>query len=159
MTSRISVYRALVLACAAFVFLPAPLRAQPAGAGPRTIEIKATENMKYDVTAITAKPGEPLRVRLIGVGTMPKMVMSHNFVLLKSTANAKAFAEKAATANATGYIPPDLKPQIIIATALIGGGEKTEITFKAPAAPGKYPYLCTFPGHFLSGMAGVLTVK
>ena len=159
MTPRLAVSRALVLVCAAFALSPAPLVAQTAAAGPRTIEIKATEQMKYDVTTITAKPGESLRVRLVAVGTMPKAVMSHNFVLLKSTANAKAFAEKAATAYATGYIPPDLKPQIIIASALIGGGEKVEITFKAPMAPGKYPYLCSFPGHFLAGMTGVLTVK
>lgn len=157
MKPLVSTFLALAVACAASMS-SSPVLAQAAG-GPRTIEIKASEQMKYDVTAITAKPGEALRVRLIAIGTMPKMVMSHNFVLLKSTANAKAFAEKAAMANTTGYMPPDLKPQVIIASTLIGAGEKTEVMFKAPTAPGKYTYLCTFPGHFLAGMTGVLTVK
>jgi len=160
MRSTVRLFLALAVAGAASTSVSAPLLAQQkAAAGPRTIEIKATEAMKYDVTTIAAKPGESLRVRLTGVGTMPKAVMSHNFVLLKSSANAKAFAEKSAGAFATGYIAPELKPQIIIASALIGGGERTEVTFKAPTAPGKYPYLCSFPGHFLAGMTGILTVK
>jgi azurin len=161
MKPTVRVFLALGIACATVFSSPALLLAQKAAApaGPRTIEIKASDTMKFDVTTITAKPGEPIRVRLIAVGTLPKIAMSHNFVLLKSTANAKAFAEKAMTANTTGYIPADLKPQIIIASALIGGGEKTEVSFKAPTAPGKYPYLCTFPGHFQAGMTGVLVVK
>jgi len=28
-----------------------------------------------------------------------------------------------------------------------------------PAAPGSYPYVCTFPGHFVAGMKGNLVVK
>jgi plastocyanin len=32
-------------------------------------------------------------------------------------------------------------------------------SFGAPAKPGSYTYLCTFPGHFVAGMKGVLVVK
>jgi uncharacterized cupredoxin-like copper-binding protein len=28
-----------------------------------------------------------------------------------------------------------------------------------PKAPGSYPYVCTFPGHFQAGMRGTLEVK
>src|SRR5262249_19939607 len=92
---------ALVMSAAS----PARLAAQNApAAGPRTIEIKASDAMKYDVTTIQAKPGELLRVRLSAAGTIPKMVMSHNFVLLKKGSNPQTFAEKSATANTTGYI-------------------------------------------------------
>lgn len=138
---------------------PARLAAQKAAAGPRTIELKASDAMKYDVTTIQAKPGEQLRVRLSAAGTIPKIVMSHNFVLLKKGSSAQTFAEKSATANTTGYIAPELKPQILASTSLIGNGEKAEVTFKAPTVPGRYDYLCTFPGHFLAGMKGVLIVK
>ena len=138
---------------------PARLAAQKAVAGPRTIELKASDAMKYDVTTIQAKPGEQLRVRLSAAGTIPKIVMSHNFVLLKKGSSAQTFAEKSATANTTGYIAPELKPQILASTSLIGNGEKAEVTFKAPTVPGRYDYLCTFPGHFLAGMKGVLIVK
>ena len=44
-------------------------------------------------------------------------------------------------------------------TALAGAGESVEITFKAPAKPGTYTFVCSFPGHFALGMRGTLTVK
>jgi azurin len=27
--------------------------------------------------------------------------------------------------------------------------EQFAISFRAPTAPGRYPYLCTFPGHWM----------
>jgi azurin len=146
------------LAAVALISLPARSAAQTA-AGPRTIEIKASDNMKYDVTTIQAKRGELLRVRLIGAGTMPKIAMSHNFILLKKGVDAKAFADKAISARATAYVPPELTSQVIVASSVIGNGEKTEVNFKAPSVPGRYEYICTFPGHFAVGMKGVLIVK
>jgi len=99
-------------------------------------------------------------VRLKGVGTMPKMAMSHNFVLLNAGADATAFANDSVMAAATAYIPAAKKAQVIAHTAtMVGGGETADVTFKAPTKPGAYTYLCSFPGHFLAGMKGTLTVK
>jgi azurin len=83
---------------------------------------------------------------------MPKNIMAHNFVVLKKTADVNAFVTNANTANTTGYMPPDLKIQVIASSGLSGNGETTEVTFKSPAAAGSYPYLCTFPGHHAAGM-------
>jgi azurin len=135
-----------------------PAKTAPAGAV-RTIDIVGTDDMKYDLTTITAKRGEQLRVRLISKGTLPKIAMAHNFVLLKLGANQIKFSEAAAQARATDFIPPDMKAQVIANTALAGPGETVEVTFKVPAAAGKYPYMCTFPGHFAAGMRGTLVVK
>jgi plastocyanin len=41
---------------------------------------------------------------------------------------------------------------------VVGAGETSEVTFKAPATPGSYTYLCSFPGHYAMGMKGTLTV-
>lgn len=133
-------------------------KAAPAGAV-RTIEIIGTDDMKYSLTNITAKRGEQLRVRLISKGSLPKIAMAHNFVLLKAGANQIKFTEAAAQARATDFIPPDQKDQVIASTALAGPGETVEVTFKVPAAAGSYPYICTFPGHFAAGMRGTLAVK
>jgi len=35
----------------------------------------------------------------------------------------------------------------------------TTATFAAPAAPGRYPFICSFPGHAQVGMRGVLIVE
>jgi len=130
--------------------------AAPAG---RAIDIEAGDNMKYSVTKIDARRGEQLTVRLKATGVMPRVAMAHNFVLLKAGADPVAFSNAAATAMATNFIPPALQNQVLGSTKLAGNGETVEVSFKAPAKPGSYTYLCTFPGHFVSGMKGVLVVK
>src|ERR1700693_1627363 len=51
--------------------------------GAKTVEITGDDTMKYNVTTITAKPGEAVHIKLTNKGTMPKMAAAHNFVLLK----------------------------------------------------------------------------
>jgi azurin len=129
-----------------------------AGAG-RTIEITANDAMKYSVTAITAKPGEKLRVVLKGIGTMPKAAMGHNFVLLKAGTAAMEFANAAMPARDTEFVPASMKDKVIASTKVVGPGETVEVSFAAPTKPGTYEFICSFPGHFAAGMKGTLTVK
>ena len=136
----------------------APATKSAAGGG-RTIEITGSETMKYSVTQITAKPGEKLHVVLKAIGTMPKIAMAHNFVLLNAGVNPQDVANAAFNARATDFVPADMKDKIIAHTGLAAGGETVEVSFTAPTKPGNYDYLCTFPGHFSQGMKGTLTVK
>jgi azurin len=137
----------------------APTAAAAAPAGPRTIEISAGDTMKYDVTAIDAKPGEDLKVILTNTGSQPIEVMGHNWVLLKPGTDVAAFDAAAIGAKDTGYIPAALSAQIVAQIALVGPHKSGEADFKAPDAPGEYPFLCTFPAHYQVGMKGTLTVK
>lgn len=130
--------------------------AAPAG---RLVEITGNDQMKFSVMSITAKPGELLHVRLKSVGTLPKIAMAHNFVLLAKGTDAAAFTTASASAVATGYIPPQFKAKVLASTTLVGPGETVDVTFKAPAVAGRYVYLCSFPGHFVAGMKGALVVK
>ena len=50
-------------------------------------------------------------------------------------------------------------PRMCSVSTLAGGGETVKVTFNAPKEPGEYLYLCTFPGHYLAGMKGLLVVK
>jgi azurin len=134
-------------------------QAAAAAAGPRVIEITAGDTMKYDVTAITARPGEDLKVILTNNGTQPKEVMGHNWVLLKAGTDVAAFDAAALNAKGTGYIPAALQDEIIAHIDLLGPRKSGEVDFKAPATPGEYPFLCTFPAHYQTGMKGFLTVK
>lgn len=126
---------------------------------PRTIEIFGTDDMKYSVTKITARPGELIRIKLTSKGVIPKVAMAHNFVLLKLGTNAQKFIDAGASDRANDFIAPSMKAQVIAASRFAGPGETVYVTFKAPAKPGAYTYLCTFAGHFQAGMKGVLTVK
>jgi azurin len=125
----------------------------------RTIELTGTEQMKFDQTEITARPGETLHIVLKAVGTMPKMAMAHNFVLLKSGTDLAKFTAAAFNARETDFIPAEMKDAVIASTGLAGGGETVEVTWKVPPKAGHYPYVCSFPGHFALGMRGMLIVK
>jgi azurin len=147
----------------AFAFclaLTAAISAPPASRADdgKKVEIKATDMMKYDVTSIDATPGEKITVTLTNTGTLPKVAMAHNFVLLKAGTDVTAFASAAMIHADNGYIAPELADKVIVASKMLGPGETDTVTFTAPAA-GTYDYICTFPGHAQAGMRGTLNVK
>lgn len=125
----------------------------------RTIEMIGTDRMKFDVTEINAAPGETIRIVLTTESKLPPMAMSHNVVVLKQGTDAEAFANASAMARDNDYIAPEFKDQIIASTPLAGGGETVEVTFTVPEEAGEYTYICSFPGHFLAGMKGTITVS
>ena len=132
--------------------------ATPAAEG-RKIEVTANDQMKFSVVEIRAKAGEALSVILVNKGTTPKFSMGHNWVLLAASANVDSFLVAAAEAPTTEYVPAARKADILAATKLLGPGERDTATFAAPAAPGRYPFICSFPGHAQVGMRGVLIVE
>jgi len=141
---------------------PKPATAKPAakpGGAARTVEITGGDDMKFSVTEITAKPGETIKIQLKNVGTLPKMAMAHNVVVVKPTTKVAEFNSAGAAARDTNFIAPAMKGEVVAATELAGPGETVETTFKVPAAAGSYPFMCTFPGHFTAGMKGTLVVK
>jgi azurin len=125
----------------------------------RAIEISANDLMKFDVVEIRAKAGERLSVTLVNKGTMPKLSMGHNWVLLASGVNADTFVAVAGEAPTTDYVPAARKADILAATKLLGPVERDTVTFSAPATAGQYTFLCSFPGHYQVGMKGVLIVE
>jgi azurin len=137
---------------------PAPAAAAPAAEG-RKVEITANDQMKFSVIELRAKAGERLSVSLVNKGTTPKFSMGHNWVLLTLGANVETFLVAAAEAPTTEYVPAARRADILAATKLLGPGERDTATFAAPAAPGRYPFICSFPGHAQVGMRGVLIVE
>ncbi len=124
----------------------------------KKVVISGGDQMKYDVTSIDVAAGQKVTVTLTNAGKLPKAAMAHNFVLLKAGTDINAFAGAAISHPDEGYIPPEMRDKIIAQTKLLGPGESETITFTAPAA-GVYDYICTFPGHAITGMRGVLKVK
>jgi azurin len=126
---------------------------------PRPVDIVATDDMKFSVTTVTARAGEQIRIRLIVKGAMPKIVMAHNVVVLKIGTDVTKLVTDGAPHRATDFLPPPMMDSVIARTPLGGAGETVEVTFAAPAKPGRYPFICSFPGHYQAGMKGVLVVK
>lgn len=137
---------------------PPPVAA-PAAPVAAIIEITANDSMKFNLTRFEVSAGQEVKLTLTNLGTMPKVAMGHNLVILKKGTDPKAYADAAIMAVATEYVPAALADQVLAHTKLLGPKQSDEITFKAPTEPGEYPFLCTFPAHFLSGMKGVMVVK
>ena len=125
---------------------------------PRTIDITGGDDMKYNVTTITARAGEPLRLRFVSTGTLPKVAMAHNVVVLKIGTDITKLVTEGSAHRATDFIPPAMAGSVIAKTPLAGPGETVQVVFTAPAKPGRYPFICTFAGHYQAGMKGVLEI-
>jgi azurin len=133
--------------------------AQASSAANGQFEVTANDSMKFNLTRMEAKPGQDLKVIFTNIGSMPKAAMGHNWVLLRKDADVKAFVDAAVVAAQNEYLPPDKMNQVVAHTKLLGPKQSEEIAFKAPTEPGEYPFVCTFPAHYASGMKGVLVVK
>jgi len=125
----------------------------------KTVKIEGHDNMKFSVEKITAKPGEKITVELTTKSKLPAVAMSHNFVLLDQGVDARDFAMAGSKHKDHDYIDPAKEDEVIAHTDMASGGETVKVTFTAPKKSGDYEYICTFPGHFVSGMKGTLTVQ
>jgi azurin len=124
-----------------------------------SIELSGNDSMKFNITRFTVKPGEVVHVSLSNVGTLPKTVMGHNWILLKAGKDGVAYSSAAANAKDEDYQPKALTGDVIASIGLLGARQNGEVTFTAPTVSGNYVYLCSFPGHFQVGMRGVMTVR
>jgi azurin len=126
---------------------PAPNPWQKRLAGARAITIEAGKNLSYSVRSFKVKAGEPIRFTFVNPDSVP-----HNWALIKPGTMArvgdlvnKIIAEPDAALR--HYIPRT--DDVLVHTDIVGPQDELTIFFRAPRAPGRYPYLCTFPGHWM----------
>ncbi len=112
------------------------------------------ERMSYDVKELTVKAGRKVKLTFVNADFMP-----HN-ILLVNPGKADEVAAKAVTLGAQGFekawVPES--PDILWASRLLDAGAEQVIEFTAPAKPGDYPYVCSFPGHHIV-MRGMMQVR
>lgn len=133
---------------------PNPWRKEIEGAKPITIE--TGKNLTYATPEFRVQAGQKLRFTLKNPDVVP-----HNWVLVKpgSLREVGELANQLIAspyAYAEHYIPKS--DQLLNYTDVVGPGQSQTIYFTAPKAPGRYPYLCTFPGHWMV-MNGVMIVE
>ena len=125
-------------------------------AAARLIEIAAAKNLMYDQRELHAKAGEPIRLIFSNPDAVP-----HNWALLKPGTLRKVgeqcnqlIADPEAASR--HYIPKTA--DVLAYTDVVSPYSSFTIYFRAPRRPGRYPYLCTFPGHWMV-MNGTLVVE
>lgn len=128
----------------------------PADPNVTVIRLKTVrEEMRYDKKTFTVPAGKPVEIVLENPDAM-----QHNLVIgkQKSMDSIGAAADKLITAKdgaERNYVPA--MSQVIAATPLVNPDQTYRLKFTAPAQPGDYPFLCTFPGHWRI-MNGTMTV-
>jgi azurin len=122
------------------------------------IRISGNDQMRFAPATFAVKAGTNITLTLENIGTMPKEAMGHNLVIIKPGIGINVFSTASQGHPGKRYIAPEYADQVVASTDLLGPGEKTTVTFTAPAQPGDYPFACTFPGHAMAGMKGVMKV-
>lgn len=124
------------------------------------VTVDSNDAMKFDKSEIIIdKSCKEFTVNLTHSGKLSKNVMGHNIVIT-STDDARAVANDAIAAGLNNqYVKPE-DDRVVAFTDIIGGGEKTSVTFKVDKlkADEEYTFFCSFPGH-IALMKGTVSVK
>ena len=118
------------------------------------------ERMKFSLERFNVEAGQPVKIVFINPDAT-----DHNLVITKPDSMEEVgiagneMAKDPRNAN-SDFIPLDKKNLILHHTAMIGPTRAAKVhvlRFTAPKEPGIYPYVCTFPGHWI-GMNGEMFV-
>ena len=112
------------------------------------------EEMRYDIPYFAVEAGRPVQIVLKNEDLMP-----HNLVVTIPDA-LQEVAQLGLEVGPEGhggkaYVPDSDK--VLFATQLVPSLSQERLTFTAPAVPGEYPFVCTFPRHWMR-MYGVMIV-
>jgi putative heme-binding domain-containing protein len=124
--------------------------------GVRVILVRTVPHaMRYDRSFFAVGAGKPVEIALENPDIMP-----HNLVIgvPGSLREIGTLAETMAPdpdPGAKQFVPAS--DQVLHATHLLQPEGRATLSFVAPAEPGDYPYVCTFPGHW-TRMYGVMLV-
>ncbi len=123
--------------------------------GTREVRIQCASNLTFDTASFQVRPGEPIRLTLVNPDVVP-----HNWVLVQPGSlerigelTNRFIADPDAPLR--HYVPDS--PEVLVYTDIVPSREEFSIYFHAPDRPGRYTYLCTFPGHW-SVMNGEMIV-
>lgn len=114
------------------------------------------KNLTFVPASLRVTAGEPLRLTFKNPDVVP-----HNWVLIKPGTLARIgdltnqmIADPEAVAR--HYVPRT--EDVIVYTDIVADQQSATIYFHAPTTKGRYPFLCTFPGHWMV-MNGELLVE
>lgn len=113
----------------------------------RAIKIETGSSLTYQTREFRVRAGEPIQLTLANPDVVP-----HNWALLRpgklravgGLAN-RLIADPEVVVRQ--YIP--VTDDVLCYTDIVMPRDEFTIWFHAPEEPGRYPFLCTFPGHWL----------
>jgi putative heme-binding domain-containing protein len=112
----------------------------------RPITIETAGNLSFATRSFQVRAGELIALKLMNPDVVP-----HNWALvrpgtLQSVGEAANRLIADPEAVARQYVPDT--SDVLFYTDIVPPGGEFIIYFQSPQQPGRYPYLCTFPGHW-----------
>jgi azurin len=122
----------------------------------RAVRIESRDNLQFSTKTLEVKAGEKIKLTFANPDVVP-----HNWALLQPGTLEKIGEMTNRLVNDPDaylrhYVPES--KDVICYTDIVNPKEEFSIFFEAPKKPGRYPYLCTFPGHWMV-MNGELVVR
>ncbi|WP_343522373.1 plastocyanin/azurin family copper-binding protein [Pedobacter sp.] len=121
----------------------------------KTIVLGTKPGLKFDLTNITLKAGTKVKLTFKNVDDM-----LHNFVLT-TPGSGNAVGEMALKMGLDGekydFVPAT--PKVLAYTSLLQPGKSDTIYFTVPKTPGVYPFICTYPGHYMVMKGQIKVIK
>ena len=122
----------------------------------RMVRIESRDNLQFSTRTLEATAGETIKLTFGNPDVVP-----HNWALVRPGSLQKIGdltnrLVNDADAFLRHYVPES--HDVICYTDVVEPKGEVAIYFRVPTTPGRYPYLCTFPGHWMV-MNGELIVK
>ena len=127
-----------LLSCAAFLAACSGNSAEAKNAASVQLEVEGLDTLQFTPNSASVPAESEVELTFKNAGNL-----DHNFIIAAGDIDPFNLNEADALAG--------------INTGIVPGGEKTTLSFKAPAA-GTYTFVCVVPGHAAAGMVGTLTV-
>jgi azurin len=120
----------------------------------QTIKIGTKPGLKFDIASVQVKAGSKIKLFFENNDDM-----LHNILIVKPGTVDKVgnAAQNLGLKGSEKNYVPDM-PEILFHTGILEPETTETIYFSAPVIPGKYTFVCTFPGHYTI-MQGLLIVK
>ena len=99
----------------------------------RSFSVKSSELIK--LTFLEPGRNRPPQLALVRPGSLSRVGDLANKLVAQPDAASRQ------------YVPRT--EDVLVYTDIVGPQEQFSIQFVAPKEPGRYPYLCTFPGHWM----------
>ena len=115
-----------------------------------SMEIQSSDMMRYDKQTINVNIScKSFKILLKHSGKLPKNVMGHNIVIIKTDDFSKVTSRISMEHGLKkGYLPEI--EEIIFKSEVIGGGEETILELNPSKLSNgiDYTFFCSFPGHY-----------
>ncbi len=125
--------------------------------GLKTVTVSTVpERMLFTVTEFTVEAGQPVKLAFTNPDVTP-----HNLVIVKPGAAVEVGVAANEMARSPDGVRKEFIPEtnkILHHTRMLEENTSQVLRFLAPEEPGDYPYICTFPGHWII-MKGTMRVQ